>query len=117
MRTENQRRLDKMLLRRRLGIAAAIALAVLIGAGILVVLSQPVRSERDVEAVVRTAFVEGASKLGRYYTKIESQLDNGKIVVAFGTPSVPPAQGTRLILRERVTWFGLHSYEWNGETK
>ncbi len=30
---------------------------------------------------------------------------------------MPPAHGARIVLKERVTWLGLVSYQWEGVTK
>lgn len=117
MRTDTQRKLNRALLRRRLGIGAAVVLAVLIGAGILFIQSQPNRSEREVEATVRAATFEFDPNTGQRHVRIESELDGGKFVLAWGLPAMPPAHGARIILRERVTWLGLVSYQWEGITK
>jgi hypothetical protein len=116
VRTDTQSKLDAILRRQRLGRAAAIVLALVIGAGIFYIQSQPNRSERELEAVVVKAFIDETPE-GKRFPHIEGQLAAGKIVVVAGHASVPPAPGTRLVVRERVTWLGFHSYEWNGETR
>jgi hypothetical protein len=117
VRTETQRKLERALLRRRLGIAGAVVLALLIGAGIFFLQSQPNRSEREVEATVRAATFEFDPNTGQRHVRIESELDGGKIVLAWGLPAMPPAHGARIVLRERVTWLGLASYQWEGVTR
>ncbi len=115
MRTEAQSKLDSMARRQRLGRMVAVVLAVLIGAGIFFIQSQPNRSEREVEATVRVATV--ADDPNQRYIQTECELEGGRIVLATGLASMPPAQGARIVLRERVTWFGYRSYEWQGATK
>jgi len=117
VRTEAQRKLDHLERRGRLGRWAALFAAIVICAGIFFVLSQPNRSEREVAATVRTATVENDPNTGQRYIQIESELDGGKIVLALGLPPMPPAHGARIVLRERVTWLGLVSYQWEGIAK
>lgn len=115
MRNEAQRKLDGILRRRRLGRLGAVVIAVLIGAGIFFIQSQPNRSEREVEATVRVATV--ADDPNQRYIQIECELEDGRIVLATALQPMPPAHGARIALRERVTWLGLVSYQWEGVTR
>jgi hypothetical protein len=90
-------------------------LAVALGMGLLVLQSQPIRSEREVEAVVRTA-AAGNDPYQRYF-HIECEIEDGRIVLVTMLAPMPPSPGSRVVLRERVTWPGPTSYQWEGITK
>jgi hypothetical protein len=69
VRTDTQSKLDAILRRQRLGRAAAIVLALVIGAGIFYIQSQPNRSERELEAVVVKAFIDETPEGKRFTSK------------------------------------------------
>lgn len=93
-------------------------LALLVGLiGILVVAAiwavSPL-SVRNVPAVVRFAYSDNRDNPRRDSFEIEAETESGQIVRAESRPLRPPAQGERILLRERRFWYGRHYYSWEG---
>jgi hypothetical protein len=75
---------------------------------------QPYISQRRVEAIVQVAYLKNNPETGQRYISIQAKLDNGRLIQSRGIAVMPPAQGERIVLRERVSWIGYTSYFWEG---
>lgn len=90
------------------------ASALLLSIGYYVVFAAPYRSQRNVAATVALVVVENHPGSGLRTMHIEADTDTGRRVLAGGRPIEPPRIGERILLRERISLIGFHSYFWEG---
>jgi hypothetical protein len=115
VRDETRRKLDRLLQSERW----LRWLAVAVGAALLIVLAAWIipREGHPIDAVVKVAVVDNDPNDGQRRMWIEGRLENGKYVRARGFNTMPPTPGAKIVLTERVTWLGHHTYEWDGQTR
>ena len=116
MREETKRKLDRHLARDRrslwlwaLGVVAVLACLTLIGV-------EPPRSRTQMQAIVRTSYVE-VDDMGQRHLVLEVELENGQRVRVGSFSLKPPEVGKSVIVTEAVGWLGYRSYQWDGQTK
>jgi hypothetical protein len=103
--------------RRALHVAlsGATILAILLGLYFV----QPVKHQREVEAVTQYAQVRlHSGEIGQRYIWIEAKLADGELVGATAAPVVPidpPKLGEKIILKELTWWIGGRRYQWEGK--
>jgi hypothetical protein len=110
-RQETQDKLDQLVRsdRRALLVAGTAFLAIA-----AVHFMHPYVSQRRVEAIVQVAYLNNNTETGQRYISFQAKLDDGRLIQSGGIPLMPPAQGERIVLRERVSWIGYTSYFWEG---
>lgn len=114
MRHETRSKLEDLERRDRRWKIWIVVSAVLLLSGYYFLFAAPHRSQRNVGAIVVLAVVESDTGTGQRIMHIEANIDTGKRVVAGGRPLDPPRVGERILLRERLSWTGYHSYYWEG---
>jgi hypothetical protein len=111
MRRETKAKLDKLAITDRRHMIGAAMLLLSIPAAYWLL---PYRSQRNVEAEVRIAYLGNNTETGQRFMRIEALLEDGTMVRSGGRPLMPPSQGSKIVLRERASWFGYRSYYWEG---
>ncbi len=75
---------------------------------------RPYSSQRYVNATVQIAYLDNDHETGQRFIHIQAKLEGGSLIRSGGIPLMPPKQGARIVLRERLGWFGYRSYFWEG---
>lgn len=115
MRPETRQKLDEIdrADRKRNRLAAGLGLLLVIGFAMWFL--RPTSSDQRVTATVRAARLVFDEETGRRWFNIESKLETGKIVIATSAHHEPPANNTRIVLRQRTNLLGFTSYVWEGQ--
>ncbi len=116
MREDTKRRLDRLVARDRWATWLLVLAVVAVIACLTIVGFQPPRSHTQLQAIVRTAYVQ-IDDAGQRYLVLEVELENGQRVRVASFSLRPPEAGKPITVTEAVGWLGNRTYQWDGQTK
>lgn len=117
MREELRRRLDEELKNDRYAFRILVGLIAItfVILGIAYYLLTGVETQRSTQGIVRWAESKIESRTGRRISRIQVELEDGRIVNVATTLMLLPQLGSKIVMRERTQASGYHEYVWDGE--
>lgn len=85
------------------------AVIILIFAGIA-----PSRPGRELNGIAKSALFHASKGKAHLIIELRVELGDGRIASVFSQTGFAPQPGTRIVVRERISWLGFPSLLWDG---